>query len=170
MNRSIRRLPDAELEVMQALWACDPPALRADVERILAQTHPMAPTTLLTLLTRLKDKGFVHVAKEGRKTLYAPCVTREDYLASQSKRFFDKLCGGSLQKLPGHSLAPQGIIHKGVIELHRLRIQRRERHPGQRLPFRGLQDNLISSVNKLHQRTSSFLPHFGQYSKSSSVS
>ena len=75
-----------------------------------------------------------------------------------------------LQKLSGHSLAPQGIIHKGVIDLHRFRIQRWERHTGQRLPFRGLQDNLIFSVSKLHQRTSSFLPHFGQYSKSSSVS
>ena len=119
MNRSIRRLPDAELEVMQALWACDPPALRADVERILAPTHPMAPTTLLTLLTRLKDKGFVHVAKEGRKTLYAPCVTREDYLAAQSKRFFDKLCGGSLSVFAS-ALCESGLNKEELQELREL--------------------------------------------------
>lgn len=119
MNRSIRRLPDAELEVMQALWACDPPALRADVERILAPTHPMAPTTLLTLLTRLKDKGFVHVVKEGRKTLYAPCVTREDYLAAQSKRFFDKLCGGSLSVFAS-ALCESGLSKEELQELREL--------------------------------------------------
>ena len=119
MNRSIRRLPDAELEVMQALWACDPPALRADVERILAPTHPMAPTTLLTLLTRLKDKGFVHVAKEGRKTHYAPCVTREDYLAAQSKRFFDKLCGDSLSVFAS-ALCESGLSKEELQELREL--------------------------------------------------
>ena len=29
MADSIRRLPDAELEVMQAVWACPPPVYRA---------------------------------------------------------------------------------------------------------------------------------------------
>jgi hypothetical protein len=29
--KSIRRLPDSELEVMQALWACEIPAGRADI-------------------------------------------------------------------------------------------------------------------------------------------
>ena len=52
MTESIRRLPDAELEVMQALWACETPAARADIEKVLFPHHPMALTTLLTLLHR----------------------------------------------------------------------------------------------------------------------
>ena len=67
MNHTIRRLPDAELEVMQALWASDTPTSRAQLEEHLTQTHPMATTTLLTLLSRLNEKGFVRVDKEGRK-------------------------------------------------------------------------------------------------------
>ena len=39
MRQNIRRLPDAELEVMQALWQCTPPAARADLEAILQKTH-----------------------------------------------------------------------------------------------------------------------------------
>ena len=39
MKDSIRRLPDAELEVMQAVWACKSPVTRTDVEKILFQTH-----------------------------------------------------------------------------------------------------------------------------------
>ena len=35
MKDAMRRLPDAELEVMQAVWACQPPVARADVEKIL---------------------------------------------------------------------------------------------------------------------------------------
>ena len=28
MEPMIRRLPDAELEVMQAIWSCEPPVIR----------------------------------------------------------------------------------------------------------------------------------------------
>ena len=80
---------------MQAGWACEPPVARTDIEAIVGQTHPMAVTTLLTLLTRLVEKKFLSVAKEGRRSLYTPLVTRHDYLASQSRRFIDKVCGGS---------------------------------------------------------------------------
>ena len=31
----IKRLPDAEQEVMQALWECEAPATRADIEKHL---------------------------------------------------------------------------------------------------------------------------------------
>ena len=50
-NRSIRRLPDGELAVMQALWACGGPASGAELETRLQATHPMAATTVLTILT-----------------------------------------------------------------------------------------------------------------------
>lgn len=96
MDTTIRRLPDAELEVMQAIWACEPPVSRADIDEILKDTHPMALTTLLTVLTRLSDKGFVQIRKEGRSARYVPMITRQDYLAQQSRRFVQKVCGGSL--------------------------------------------------------------------------
>ena len=35
MNDIIRRLPDAEQEVMQAIWACTAPVARTDIEEIL---------------------------------------------------------------------------------------------------------------------------------------
>ena len=65
---TIRRLPDAELEVMQAIWECEEPVSRADIDVILKDTHPMALTTQLTLLTRLSEKGFIRIEKEGRSS------------------------------------------------------------------------------------------------------
>ena len=56
----------------------------------------MATTTLLTLLTRLSDRGFIKIEKVGRSALYTPLVTKEDYLAKQSRRFLDTLCGGNI--------------------------------------------------------------------------
>ena len=99
MKNEIKRLPDAELEVMQAVWQCRAPVSRADIETVIKETHPMAPTTLLTLLTRLSEKGFVKIEKQGRSAVYYPLVERQAYLAAQSKRFIDKLCGGSVSDL-----------------------------------------------------------------------
>lgn len=119
MRDTIRRLPDAELEVMQALWACDGPVTRADLEERLTQTHPMATTTLLTLLTRLKDKGFVSVQPEGRSRVYAPLVTQEAYLAAQSHRFLHQLCGGKVSVLAS-ALCDSGLSKEDLEELREL--------------------------------------------------
>ena len=116
MKDSIRRLPDAELEVMQAVWACKSPVTRVDVEKILFQTHPMAMTTLLTLLTRLSDKGFLTIEKEGRKSRYTPCISRETYLASQSKTFVEKLCGGSISAFTT-ALCSSGLTKEELAQL-----------------------------------------------------
>lgn len=119
MPNSIRRLPDAELEVMQALWACEGPTTRAQLEQRLQATHPMATTTLLTLLSRLSEKGFVQVDKASRKSLYAPNVTREDYLASQSRSFIHKLCGGNLSVFAS-ALCDSGLSKEELQELRKL--------------------------------------------------
>ncbi|MBO4991937.1 MAG: BlaI/MecI/CopY family transcriptional regulator [Firmicutes bacterium] len=119
MSSSIRRLPDAELEVMQAIWACKPPVARTEIETILKQTHPMAQTTLLTLLTRLSEKGFVRIEKVGRSSRYLPLVAREDYLANQSRRFIDQLCGGSVTTFAS-ALCNSGLTKEEIAELRDL--------------------------------------------------
>ena len=116
MKETIRRLPDAELEVMQAIWACEPPVARADIEEILYKTHPMAMTTLLTLLTRLGEKQFITIEKTGRRSYYTPCVSQEDYLASQSKTFVEKLCGGNLSTFAA-ALCSSGLTKEELAEL-----------------------------------------------------
>ena len=119
MKKSIQRLPDGELEVMQALWDCEVPCSRRDIEAVLFQTHKMAMTTLLTMLTRLSDKGMVAITREGRESRYAPRVSREDYLAAQSRRFLHTLCGGSLPAF-ANALCSSGLTKEELAELRRL--------------------------------------------------
>ncbi len=119
MKSTIKRLPDAELEVMQAIWDCEPPVSRADIESILYTSHPMAMTTLLTLLTRLSERGFISIEKNGRRSYYTPCISRQDYLASQSRSFFDKLCGGNMSTF-ATALCDSGISKEDLDELREL--------------------------------------------------
>lgn len=119
MKNTIRRLPDAEQEVMQAVWTCQPPVARADIEKILFETHPMAMTTLLTLLTRLCEKGFITIEKNGRRSYYTPCISQEDYLAAQSKTFIQKLCGGNLSVF-ANALCDSGLTKDEIAQLRTL--------------------------------------------------
>ena len=119
MNSSVRKLPDAELEVMQAVWDCEPPVFRAAIEELLKDSHPMALTTLLTLLTRLSERGFLRIEKEGRRAQYVPLVAKEEYLAEQSRRFLDKLCGGSLSTF-ATALCSSGLSKEDIAKLRQL--------------------------------------------------
>ena len=119
MNDDIRRLPDSELEVMQALWDCEVPAQRKDIEAVLYKKHPMAVTTLLTLLNRLSEKNFIRIDRVGRGSVYTPLIERSEYLSSQSKRFYHKLCGGSMAAFAS-ALCDSGISREEIEELRRL--------------------------------------------------
>ena len=119
MSNQIRKLPDAELEVMQAIWSCTPPVSRTDIDAILKDTHPMALTTLLTLLTRLSEKGFVQIEKVGRSSRYYPLISKHEYLADQGKRFFNKLCGRNLSSF-ANALCDSGLTKDELAKLRSL--------------------------------------------------
>jgi len=119
MKHEPKRLPDAEHKVMQALWACDVPAARADIEKKLNNGQQMAVTTLLTLLTRLGDKGFLRIEKDGRRSLYTPCITQEEYLAAQGRNFSTGLCGGSVTTF-ANALCSSGLSRQELAELRAL--------------------------------------------------
>ena len=117
-DKPIRRLPDSELDVMQALWECRVPADRSEIAaklRMATQKEP-AQTTLLTLLGRLQEKGFVRIEKRGRGSVYTPLVSRDDYRSAQSRTFVDRLFGGSMQAFAS-ALADGGLTPDELDEL-----------------------------------------------------
>ena len=114
-----RKLPEAELTVMQAVWDCTPPVSRAVLEVRLEKSHPMAMTTLLTLLSRLVERGFLTVEKHGRSNCYTPTVSKREYLSSQGKRFFRSLCGGNVSVF-ANALCDSGLTKEELAQLRQL--------------------------------------------------
>ena len=119
MREPIRKLPDGELEVMQAVWTAPNPCNRAEIRSGLTASREIAETTLLTMLSRLAEKGFLEIHKEGRSSVYSPLIAREDYLASQGSRFFHKLCGGKISTLAS-ALCSSDLTKEELDELRRL--------------------------------------------------
>ena len=119
MSSNIKRLPDSELEVMQAIWSLEAPVARVDIEDVLKDSYPIAMTTLLTLLTRLSEKGFIKIEKVSRSARYYPLVSQQEYLAQQSKNFLQRLCGGNMSTF-ATALCDSGISKEDLAELREL--------------------------------------------------
>ena len=118
-TREIKRLPESELEIMQIIWHETTPVSRMTNESTLNMTHPLAPTTILTLLTRLCDKGFLSLQKEGRTNLYEPLVSEKEYLAVESRSFLDRLFHGSVAGF-ATALCDSGVKKEELEELRKL--------------------------------------------------
>ncbi len=72
---TLKRLPDAELEVMKALWELGSDTPRSALEQALAP-FSWAGNTINTYLSRLTEKGFLSVHKDGKSNLYTRGVYR----------------------------------------------------------------------------------------------
>ena len=98
MIKTYQRLPDSELDIMLVLWNGTPPMTRPEIEKVINKKKNLAPTTILSLLTRLEAKKFVEVTKQGKMNLYTPLVSQSDYQANESQSVLEKLYGNSLKK------------------------------------------------------------------------
>ena len=108
-------LYERELEVMEVLWERGS-ATVAEVREALEDE--MAYTTVLTVLRRLEEKGFVAHDEEGRAHRYRPLVERAQARESALERLTKKLFQGSPELLLTH-LVSQKKLSKA--ELRRLR-------------------------------------------------
>lgn len=98
MKKTYQRLPESELDIMLVLWNGTPPMTRPEIERVINTRKNLAPTTILSLLTRLESKNFVEVTKQGKMNLYTPLISQTDYQAHESQSVLEKLYGNSLKK------------------------------------------------------------------------
>lgn len=99
MKKTYQRLPESELDIMLVLWNGTPPMTRPEIEKVINTRKNLAPTTILSLLTRLESKNFVEVTKQGKMNLYTPLISQTDYQAHESQSVLEKLYGNSLKKI-----------------------------------------------------------------------
>ena len=116
MKDTPKRLPDAELEVMKALWQDGEPLTRPELEARLAQHH-WASTTLLALLARLEAKGCVAREKQGRGYLYRAALSRRDYLPVESRSALARLFEGSAKNLVAAMAESDALTDRDIDEL-----------------------------------------------------
>jgi len=93
------RISDAELEVIEVLWASNAPLTATEIAERISPERAWSLATVKTLLSRLSAKGAISYSEEGRRYLYSAAVARDSYVGRESRRFVDQLFGGRLSPL-----------------------------------------------------------------------
>lgn len=96
-----RRAPvsDAELEVLKVLWEAGPSTVREVAGVLRKQRRRLAYNTVLTLLSRLRDKGYVASDRRDAAHLFRPLVSRDELVGSSLAALADRLCDGTASPL-----------------------------------------------------------------------
>jgi predicted transcriptional regulator len=118
-----RPISDAELEVLKVLWKHGPSTVRDVHERFSRRKPKRAYTTVLTLLTRLREKGFVASEKSGVALEFRAVVSREQLLRRRLGELADQICDGTAGPLV-HALVEARRFSPEEIEEFRLLIDK----------------------------------------------
>ena len=92
------KLSSAEWEIMQQVWAMEQPVTAAQLAERLRQKG-WKPSTLLTFLTRMVQKGALQVQKQGKQNLYSACITDEAYRAGEVQELLGRFYSGSVKTM-----------------------------------------------------------------------
>ena len=96
----IQQVSDFELELMKTIWGNGGTALYAEIAEALEKKGtPATKNTIISLLSRLIEKGFLKTNKIGRRNRYTALVSEADYRAAQTETFLDKIYEGSAKDL-----------------------------------------------------------------------
>jgi predicted transcriptional regulator len=79
-------LHELEAEVMEELWSRNEATVRAVMEALNRRARKdRAYTTYMTIMARLHRKGLLDRRREGKTDVYAPRLTREEFMALRSR-------------------------------------------------------------------------------------
>ena len=110
----MEKLSEGEWKLMELLWE-DAPVNSTQLVARCREKLQWSKSTTYTVLRRLCHKG----AAANEEATVTPLVTREDYLAAQSRSFIQKLCGGSLSTFAS-ALCDSGLSKEELEELREL--------------------------------------------------
>lgn len=102
MARPKSDVPEAELKVLEALWDRGASTVRALTDALYPGGGAKKAATVLKLLERLEEDGYVTRDKGSGVQTFAAAVDRNDLIDSRLQRLAEQLCGGSLTPLLTH--------------------------------------------------------------------
>lgn len=108
---------DREMDLMDVLWERGS-ATAAEVRDLLAVD--LAYNTVLTILRRLEQKGYVGHEEEGRAHRYFPLVEREKARESAVRRLLDKAFDGSAELMLTHLVTESKLDDEQIRRLRQL--------------------------------------------------
>lgn len=106
----MQQISESELVLMKIIWKNGGTALYSYVmDELGKEKNEWKKNTVLTLLSRLIEKKFLKTKKIGRRNEYVALVTEQEYQATQTHSFLDKIYAGNVKNLVS-TLLQQDIL------------------------------------------------------------
>ena len=112
-----KKLPDAEYEVMQAVWEGQPPVNTAYLMEKVGHGKGWKAPTLISFLVRLEDRGYIISEKKGKERYYTPLADRDTYIRSITEQFLAQYHNNSFVSLMGSLYNNKKLSESDIDEL-----------------------------------------------------
>ncbi len=122
---TMKKLPDAEFEVMKVVWANEPPMTTPIIMEQLGREKEWKIQTVVSLMLRLVERGFLRSEKHGKERTYYALVNKEDYLRFETGNFMRQFHDSSFLNLVNTLYADSALTEKDLDDLQRWVQERR---------------------------------------------
>lgn len=113
----LMKISDSEMEIMKIIWKKDEPISTASILEELPKENSWKTTTVMTLLSRLVEKGIIKVKKIGKLNHYITKITEEEYKAVQTNMFLEDMHNGSVKNFMATLYNNKDISEDDISEL-----------------------------------------------------
>ena len=120
MKTSIKRLPDGEFTILKVIWRLPNPTTSAQIMEKLGEDNHWKPQTLLTVLARLTEKGFLESVRKGRERQYTAIISEDEYLEVETSDFLKRYSGHSMGGLVKTLFSSNSLSDNELDELRSL--------------------------------------------------
>ena len=122
------QLGELETEIMNAMWELKEANVQAVVDALRPRRN-LAYTTVMTVMSRLAEKGYLKRRKDGRSFVYTPGPSRDAVAGKMLEQVVDKLYQGAAGKAIAHLLeSDEDVDDEELDRLEALiRAKRKER-------------------------------------------
>jgi len=122
----MKKLPDAEFEIMKVVWANIPPITTNMIMEQLGNEKAWKAPTVISLMSRLVERGFLSTEKKGKERTYSAKIDKEEYLQFETGNFIKKYHSNSFSSFVSSLFEGRKINEKDIDELIKWVKDRRE--------------------------------------------
>lgn len=124
--KQMKKLPDAEFDIMKVVWANEPPVTTSIIMEQLGNEKGWKAQTVISLMLRLVERGFLSTEKRGKERVYYPLISKDDYLKFETNNFMKQYHDNSFLDLVNTLYADKALTDRDIDELLQWAKKRRE--------------------------------------------
>jgi len=121
----MKKLPDTEFDIMKVVWANTPPITTNIIMQQLGNDRKWKAQTIITLMLRLVERGFLSTEKNGKERTYFPLVSKADYFKFETGNFMQSFHDGSFLNLAITMYNDKALTDDDIDELLKWAKERR---------------------------------------------